>query len=376
MSIYGYEPAEMLGRPFTDFQTPEQSASDLETFRQIKEGQPVFRYETQHLAKDGRVLDLSFNAIPLVDEEGRVVGTTGTARDNTAVNRAAIEIDRQRTELQLVFDAVPALIFIKDLQHRLVRLNQEFVRLTGRPLDELAGRTDAEAGSPHASLYHHDEDEIVASGLPKRNIIEPFQAAGGTRWLRTDKFPYRDEAGRIVGVIGFAVDITERLQAEAMIEQQRRCMEGIVNSAMDGIITIDEEQRVVVFNAAAERIFRTPAAAVLGHSVDQLIPERFRARHAGHVRNFGLTGVTTRTMGTFGMVHGLRADGEEFPMEASISQIEVDGRKLFTATCRDITDRIRAQQIREHLEEQLLQSQKMEAVGQLAGGSRMTSTIC
>jgi len=162
------------------------------------------------------------HAVPLQQDGFSAPVHLAIARDITARKKAEDLLQRQRAELQLVFDAVPALIFIKDLDHRLVRLNQEFVRLTGRPLADLAGRTDAEAGSPYAELYHRDEDEIVASGLPKRNIIEPFKAEAGTRWLRTDKFPYRDDAGRIVGVIGFAVDITERLNLEKQLLQAQK----------------------------------------------------------------------------------------------------------------------------------------------------------
>src|SRR5205814_3000166 len=72
------------------------------------------------------------------------------------------------------------------------------------------------------------------------------------------------------------------------------------------------------------------------------IPERFRAAHQGHIESFGQTHVTRRSMGTLGALYGLRADGEEFPIEASISQIESDGQKLYTVILRDISERKRA----------------------------------
>jgi two-component system sensor histidine kinase UhpB len=131
-------------------------------------------------------------------------------------------------------------------------------------------------------------------------------------------------------------------------------MSGILHSAMDAIITIDEEQRIVLFNQAAERIFRCRAEQAMGGPLERLIPERFRAAHRAHVRRFGETRVTTRHMGgvTPGLL-GLRANGEEFPIDASISQVMVGGRKLYTVILRDITDRKRAEEALERSYEEL-----------------------
>lgn len=114
-------------------------------------------------------------------------------------------------------------------------------------------------------------------------------------------------------------------------------------SAMDGIVTVDEQHRVVLINRAAEQMFRCDAASALGQSLDRFLPLRYRAQHASHVALFGKTGVTTRRMGRLGPISGLRADGEEFPLEASISQVEVNGKKLYTVILRDVTEREQAE---------------------------------
>src|SRR6185503_16460314 len=96
-------------------------------------------------------------------------------------------------------------------------------------------------------------------------------------------------------------------------------------------------QRILLFNRAAELIFRCPRAAALGQPLERFIPERFRAAHSGHIEHFARTGVTSRRMGELATLWGLRADGEEFPLEASISQAGEPGGRQFTVILRDIT---------------------------------------
>lgn len=138
-------------------------------------------------------------------------------------------------------------------------------------------------------------------------------------------------------------------------------LQSIIDSAMDAIITVDESQRVVMFNKAAEKTFAVAASEAIGAPLDRFIPERFRAAHAAHVRGFARTGETTRAMGRLSTILGLRSDGTEFPIEASISQASAAGRKFLTVILRDVSEK-------KKLEAQLLQAQKMEGIGRLAAG--------
>ena len=129
-------------------------------------------------------------------------------------------------------------------------------------------------------------------------------------------------------------------------------LDAIVRSAMDAIITVDGNQRIVQFNAAAERMFGCNSADVIGSGLDRFIPARFRIAHRNHVERFVSTGETSRRMGIQTALSALRADGTEFPIEASISQASVGGRTLLTVILRDVTERTRSeQQIRQAHEE-------------------------
>src|SRR5205085_1921760 len=114
---------------------------------------------------------------------------------------------------------------------------------------------------------------------------------------------------------------------------------GIIQSATDAILTVDSEQTILLFNSTAEKMFACPASEAIGKSIEEFIPQRFRAQHGNHIRRFGETGVTNRAMGNLRPLWGLRANGQEFPIEASISQIEAKGKKLFTVIIRDVTER-------------------------------------
>ncbi len=133
-------------------------------------------------------------------------------------------------------------------------------------------------------------------------------------------------------------------RAEAELHRDKLRFEGIVQSAMDAIITVDEGQKIVLFNQAAEDMFQWSAQDMLGRPLDRLIPERFRSAHAEHIREFGRSGITTRQMGALGVIMGVRSTGQEFPIEAAISQIGVAGMRYYTVILRDITVRKRLEQ--------------------------------
>jgi PAS domain S-box-containing protein len=139
-------------------------------------------------------------------------------------------------------------------------------------------------------------------------------------------------------------EVAQRRASGRALEGAAARLAGLLDSAMDAIITVDSEQRILLYNRAAEKIFGWPSEQTLGERLDKLMPERFRGGHAGHVRRFGTTGSTSRRMGDGTVLYGRRADGEEFPMEASISHLDTPDGKLFTVILRDVTERARARE--------------------------------
>src|SRR5262245_58191286 len=186
---------------------------------------------------------------------------------------------------------------------------------------------------------------------------------GVYRWFKTRAVALKDSDGKVVKWFGSNTDIDDHKRADQELRESKERLDGIVSSAMDAIITVDEDQRVVLFNDAAERMFGCSAAEALGRPFNRFIPERFRDAHTELVRRFGETGGASQAMRS---LTALRADGAEFPIEAAISKIEVGGRKLYTLILRDITERKRAEAERE----QLAREQVARAAAEAANRSK------
>ena len=167
----------------------------------------------------------------------------------------------------------------------------------------------------------------------------------------------------------------------------------IVSIAADAIISLDSEQRITLFNDGAERLFGYSRDEVMGKPLDMLLPQRYRAAHAEHVRHFGDAGNASRSMAQRREIFALRKDGREFPADASISHIEIAGERIYSVVLRDVSENKRTLDLltmsrdelearvaertaaleaemkrREDTQAQLVRTQRMEAFGQLTGG--------
>ena len=154
-----------------------------------------------------------------------------------------------------------------------------------------------------------------------------------------------------------------RQEAEESTRIAESRLQGVINSAMDAIVSLDAQERIVVFNAAAERMFGCTAAEALGASLDRFIPLQQRELHRQHIRDFGGSNATTQEMGSLGRLSAVRWNGEQFPIEASISQVLVGEEKLFTVILRDVSQRLRTEEALRQSEEELQAIYHHVAVG-------------
>jgi PAS domain S-box-containing protein len=136
--------------------------------------------------------------------------------------------------------------------------------------------------------------------------------------------------------------VTERtaelMDSAARLRASEAQLAGVVSTASTAIITLDANHRVIVFNHEAERVFGVSEREMLGQPLDRLLPEASREAHAGALQRFASTGSTQRRMGGEAQLHGLRANGQQFPIAASISRVAQSQGSLFTVVLRDLTD--------------------------------------
>lgn len=154
--------------------------------------------------------------------------------------------------------------------------------------------------------------------------------------------------------------ISARVQNDVALREAEQKFRAVFDTAVDGIIMIDERGKIEMFNPAAAKIFGYEPEEVTGKNVKLLMPEPYKKDHDAYIRNYLSTGVK-KIIGIGREVTGRRKDGTVFPVDLAVSEVRLGARRMFTGIVRDITERKR-------LEEQFFQMQKMEAVGQLAGG--------
>jgi PAS domain S-box-containing protein len=174
---------------------------------------------------------------PFCVDDGLLVLTLGI--DITERKRMEKALQRQQEEQQIILDSVPAMIFFKDTENRFVRVNKTLAEALASTVEEVEGKTLFELFPDHAEDYWKDDLDVVTYGNHKRNIIESYITAAGLRWVQTDKIPYRDEEGNIIGIIGFSVDITERLKAEEALRESEERFRAIFDQAAVGVAQIE-----------------------------------------------------------------------------------------------------------------------------------------
>lgn len=240
----------------------------------------------------------------------------------------------------------------------------ELERLYGlEPTDKPRTRDDLRA------LIHPDDRERANEGVARAFETKlPTDAEwrvvwpdGSIHWIAARFQVIVDADGKPVRLTGVNIDVTDQRLTEAALHEHRLQIEGIVSAALNGIVTVDDARRIVLINPAAEHMLRCTASEVLGHSADLFFPSSLWADENSDVS-------TREGGGGFRSVEAVRMDGEHFPIEASVSHVEIDGRRRTTVICRDVTEREREAVARSALEAQLRAAQKMEAFGQLAGG--------
>src|SRR6478672_2658154 len=240
-----------------------------------------------------------------------------------------------------------------------------------RGAEKLYGYSPAEAiGQPVTILTAPEAGDVPARILDKIKAGKGIQSFEDVRITKEGRrvdvaitvSPVIDVDGNLAGLSSITRDITEEKKVREALLRSEAKFSGILTIAADAIISVNESYRIILFNEGAEKIFRYSKAEVIGQPLEILIPAQFRAEHGNHIHRFSRSSAISREMAERQQILGLRKGGEEFPAEASISQLQLSGERIFTVVLRDISERRAAEQTLRETEKRLAATEDFSLV--------------
>ena len=282
-------------------------------------------------------------------------------------------LDRQRVEKELrdsralyesLVESLPQNIFRKDRQSRVTFGNARYCDSLHRPLQELLGKTDFDLFPAETALkYVRDDQGVMESGQPVDTIEEHFLPDGKKLYVHVVKTPVYNAEGEVIGVQGIFWDVTQEVLAHQAVAHSERRYRQLTEATMDGIVLIDADGKIALFNPAAERMFGWKPDEMLGRPAHTLIPEAFpspgdNGQAALLPRRF------EEMLGRPLEFKARHKSGEEFPVEIALSALRdpADPRATqLLAAVRDLTERNKMRSI-------LVQNEKLASIGLLSAG--------
>jgi PAS domain S-box-containing protein len=332
--LMGYRPEEWISSPGLGLKLVHEEDRER-VAREYKaalteKGERVIQF--RWLTKDSRTVWVEAHLVPIVDHKGITIGMRGVTLDVTKQKQAESARLQSEERNRAILQAVPDLMFLQ---------TRDGVYLDCRSNDpaSLLPSPDGFIGKNMRDILPPDLSDKFAECFQRatkgesQTLEYKLGVNGSLRWFEA----------RIVlsgeNILSVVRDVTSSNLTKNALRHNEAQLAGIVGSAMDAIITTNDCQQIVLFNRAAEKMFQYSSHEMLGQPLERLVPERFRQSQQQNNGVLGEHNITRRLIGSGGDIYGLRASGEEFPIEASISQIKVEGQKFFTVILRDITER-------------------------------------
>jgi PAS domain S-box-containing protein len=267
-------------------------------------------------------------------------------RAEEALAKRAAELEESRNFLDSIIENIPSMLFTKDAEDlRFVHFNQACADIMGIDSTEVIGKNDYDlVPQTEADFFTNKDREVLAGGKMIDIPEEPLHTAHkGLRFLHTRKVPIFGANGKPKYLLGISEDITERKQAEEALRQSEERTRLIINTALDGVITIDTAGLITDWNIQAETIFGWSRQEIVGRSLsDTIIPVQYREAHQRGLKHFLATGEGPLLHKRI-EITALHRDGHEFPIELSISPLQLGEILIFSAFVRDITKRKQAE---------------------------------
>ncbi len=387
-----------LGHGWAEGVHPDDLQRCLKIYTESFDARLEFRMEYRLKRHDGEYRWILDHGIPRFDDGQKFLGYIGSCVDITerrlmeeALQQAHDKLEervRERTK-ELTFannalheekafsdsliELAPAVIAVIDGLGNLIRTNAFTEQLTGYPAAEMRGRNMIEMFVPaEARPRVRRRLREGLQGAAAGETIAPLRTrAGDIRQIEWFSKPLPNAKGKLNAMMVVGHDITERLEILRALHASETKFRGFVESAPDGIVAVNPQGQIVLVNAQVGRLFGYRTAELTGQPLEWLLPERFRARHAVHFKNF-FAAPHARPMGTGLELAARRKDGSEFPVEITLSPVATEEGTLVFSAIRDITERKQAEEALRRSERHLANFFEQAPIGLAwlsAGGS-------
>jgi PAS domain S-box-containing protein len=356
--LFRYTAAEAVGKSIDLIVPPDRIAEVHDILRRVSWGETIEQYETVRLRKDGSTVEVSLGISPIKTPSGTIIGATKTARDITESRRTQHALRQQIEERRRIFDTSQDLILVIDPKGVLVQVSPSAETILGYTPREMTGRNASDFLYPEDLEISRKEVRLARRGQRAQSTDSRYVHKDGRlvtlSWMGTWSEPVRRYffVGR---------DMTESRRAQETLRESEQLARGIIETALDAFVQVDESGSILNWNSQAERIFGWPRKDALGKNFIELIiaePEHGELKAA--LDRFVRSG-QGQLLGNRREIRARRRDGKDFPAELSVTALRRREGTLFNGFFRDLTDKIAA-------EDRIRQSEKMEALGQLTGG--------
>ncbi|HVB55225.1 MAG TPA: PAS domain S-box protein [Candidatus Acidoferrales bacterium] len=361
--MYGYSAKEAIGKSVSMLVPIDQPDEIPEVLERVKRGATVDHFETIRVRKDGKEIQMELTVSPIRDAIERIVGVSTIGHDISARKVAEKRLVQMEARYRGLLEAAPDAMVVVNQAGEIVILNLQAEKQFGYRRDELLGQK---------------VKNIIPEGFAERLLADGTRTAAdalaqqiGTgieligRRKDGSEFPIEIMLSPLESAEGILVtaairNISTRRAAEKHLGQMEGKYRGLLEAAPDAMVVVNQGGEIVLLNVQAEKQFGYRRDELVGQKVKNIIPKGFAERLISDSTRTAADALAQQ-IGTGIELNGRRKDGSEFPIEIMLSPLESAEGILVTAAIRNISER-------KQLEQQLLQAQKMETVGRLAGG--------
>jgi two-component system, cell cycle sensor histidine kinase and response regulator CckA len=273
---------------------------------------------------------------PIIDNQGRVIGTTGYSHDITERKQTEVALQNKERYQRALLDNFPFAVWMKDTESRFLAVNQLFAETFNiSTADELVGKNDFDITERNIAETYRADDRVVMESRQKNIAEEELVGLGEHRWFETYKAPVIGKNDELLGTVGFLRDISERKRSEEALRESESQFRELWGATVEGIV-IEDKGTIIEVNDAMCKMFGIPRERAVGKSLLEFVPSEMR----DHLRER----IIAETEGRF-ETSALRSDGTRITLETFAKKFIYQGKSLRMVTARDITERKRVEEL-------------------------------